>query len=408
MSGLPQRPKTIGILGAGQLGLMLSHALTALGADVIILEPTENAPAALQTPFVTRARFDDVDALHAFFNRCDRVTYEFEHIPTAALRTVLQNKEDAGKLWPSVSVLEYAQNRISEKKALAAACAPLAEWREIQSCTDLEREKDFWLSNRKATILKTATGGYDGKGQWRLSSEKDWIEALDYLAGKQLFFPMVLEEMCDLRMEISIIVGRHPELGTCVFPAFENIHHAGILDTTLFPARVPNEWANEARKIALNIAEQWDVRGLLCVEFFIVDVNSQTRILVNEVAPRPHNSGHVTRRAMTRSQFDILAQILLDLPLKTEPIQPHRSWAMWNTLGNLWLQTNDFEKTVSWPSQLLSHRSVCEALLYGKKEARAGRKMGHVILNANDAEQNLKTIASLRSTFPSEPRGSST
>ncbi|MEN9530409.1 MAG: hypothetical protein RI932_2282 [Pseudomonadota bacterium] len=403
-----KKPKTIGILGAGQLGLMLSHALSALGAEVLILEPQKNAPAAVQTPFVTEAPFDDVVALQSFFERCDRVTYEFEHIPTAALREVLQKPEYAEKLWPSVNILEYAQNRISEKRALALTGAPLAQWREIQSLADFEQEKEIWLNARRAAILKTALGGYDGKGQWRLSSESDWSSILAHLRQQKHLFPMVLEEQCQLKTEISVIVGRHPVLGSCVFPVFENIHHQGILDTTLLPARVQPELAEEAKSIALRIAQQWDVRGLLCVEFFVVDAGPTPKILVNEVAPRPHNSGHITRRAMTRSQFDILAQILLDLPISSEQLMPATSWAMWNTLGDLWLSSNpgQIEQiAISWPQQLLNQAGVCEAFLYGKKEARAGRKMGHVIVNSTNSTQSLKTIASLRSTFISEPRG---
>lgn len=407
MNSAMHRPKTIGILGAGQLGLMLSHSLTALGANVLILEPQANTPAAALTPFVTQARFDDASALRSFFERCDRVTYEFEHIPTAALRTVLESKECAEKLWPSVTVLEYAQNRIAEKTALAAAAAPLADWKQIHTPAELEVEKSTWLRSERSAILKTATGGYDGKGQWHLSTEREWNATLEFLNGKEHLFPMVLEEKCKLKTEISVIVGRHPQFGCCVFPVFENIHSQGILDTTLLPARIAPELAEQARIIALQVAEQWDVRGLLCVEFFVVEAGSTAKILINEVAPRPHNSGHVTRRAMTRSQFDVLAQILLDLPMQSQQIQPESCWAMWNTLGDLWLQSGQNQSAISWPPQMLTHTGVCEALLYGKNEARPGRKMGHVILNSHAAEENLQTIASLRSTFQSFSRGCS-
>jgi 5-(carboxyamino)imidazole ribonucleotide synthase len=397
--------RTIGILGAGQLGLMLSDSLSDLGAQVCMLEPNENSPGAARTNFVTLGSFDDEETLRQFFSKCDRVTYEFEHIPTSALRRVLGDPAHRDKLWPSLTVLENSQNRIAEKKALAAAGAPVARWKEIQNHASLVAEKSDWLKQGKAAILKTATGGYDGKGQWRLSTETDWNTTLENLLNKPSLFPLVLEERCDLEMEISVLVGRHPTLGTFFFPATENIHIGGVLDTTLHPPRLNYETCFEAQKIASQIAERWDVFGLLCVEFFVVGSGQNASLLVNEVAPRPHNSGHITRRSMSRSQFDILAQILLDLPFVSHQIAPELTWAMWNTLGDLWMGELSPEH-IHWPEGLLAHSAVCEAMLYGKKEARTGRKMGHVIITSPKPEQAQKTIEHLRSSFRTLKRGS--
>lgn len=390
--------RTIGILGAGQLGLMLSESLSDLGAQVCMLEPNENSPGAARTNFVTMGSFDDEETLRQFFSKCDRVTYEFEHIPTSALRLVLGDPAHRDKLWPSLTVLENSQNRIAEKKALAAAGAPVARWKEIQNHASLVAEKSDWLKQNKAAILKTACGGYDGKGQWQLSTESDWNSTLKNLLLKPSLFPLVLEEKCNLELELSVLVGRHPTLGTFFFPATENIHVGGVLDTTLHPPRIGHDICLRAQQIASQIAEHWDVFGLLCVEFFVVRADQNLSLLVNEVAPRPHNSGHITRRSMSRSQFDILAQILLDLPFVSHQIDPGITWAMWNTLGDLWMNDHAPEH-MHWPKEVLLHSAVCEAMLYGKKEARIGRKMGHVIITSPNPEHAQKTIEHLRSSF---------
>lgn len=398
---------TIGILGGGQLGLMLSESLCNLGAQVRILEPSSHSPASARTPFVTQGAFDDETTLRNFFAQCDRVTYEFEHIPTRALKNILAEQEHRSKLWPSLTVLEYSQNRITEKTALSRAGVPLAKWSPISTLEELKNKKQTWSIENREAILKTAAGGYDGKGQWRLNSIHSWDECIQSLAQQPSIFPMVLEEKCDLQTELSVIVGRHPTLGTYVFPAFENIHSNGILDTTLHPPRVDFELCQSAQKIAEHIADAWDVFGLLCVEFFVVNKGQSSELLVNEVAPRPHNSGHVTRRSMTRSQFDLLAQILLDLPFGSQATAPEHTWCMWNTLGDLWSQHNSHQ-AIQWPSELLAHNALCEALLYGKSEARTGRKMGHVILRAPTPDKALQTARHFRSYFNTKHQGGRT
>ncbi|MEN9811169.1 MAG: hypothetical protein RLZZ488_2736 [Pseudomonadota bacterium] len=389
--------KTIGILGGGQLGLMLSQSLADLGAQVRILDPQPDCPAALRTAFSRTASFADDDALCEFFLACDRVTYEFEHIPIAALRRVLDKTDSHHKLWPSLSVLENSQNRVAEKIALAKADAPVAEWIEICSVEDLRQHKPQWLGRQRAGILKTARGGYDGKGQWRLSSEENWNSAIAELTSREELFPLVLEEKCQLLGELSVIVGRHPEHGVVTLPAVENIHVDGILDVTFYPPRLPAHICVEAKQIAEHVAQQWNVHGLLTVEFFVVENSAGTKLLANEVAPRPHNSGHVSRRSLSRSQFDLLAHILLDQPCQISETQTGVVWAMLNTLGDLWGKGSAF-----WPHQLTSHSAVCEAMLYGKPEVRRGRKMGHVILRGNTHSELNKHIQFLRSTFPDD------
>lgn len=391
--------KTIGILGGGQLGLMLSDSLADLGALVKVVEPSVDAPCTRRTAYVRQASFHDEEALLELFESCDRVTYEFEHLPTEPLRRVMEKTQTHHKLWPSLTVLENSQNRIKEKRALAAAHAPVAQWVEIATPDALSDQKSRWLAAGREGILKTANGGYDGKGQWRLSNETQWNETLSLLTKTQNahLFPMVLEEKCELLMELSVIVGRHPTLGTLTFPVVENKHTHGILDTTYFPARLSFDVCEDARRIAERIADNWDVFGLLTVEFFAIRKGEEIELLVNEVAPRPHNSGHITRRSMTRSQFDVLAQILLDLPFQTQHVAPEETWAMWNTLGDLW-----HAGSPDWPSALIGHGSVCEAMLYGKPEVRPARKMGHVILRAGSHAAIDKNIEFFRSTFQSK------
>jgi 5-(carboxyamino)imidazole ribonucleotide synthase len=385
---------TIGILGAGQLGLMLSESLSNLGARVLMLDPSSDSPAALRTAFTRTASFENEEELTRFFSECDRVTYEFEHIPTGVLKRVLDKTKSHHKLWPSLTVLENAQNRIAEKKALEKAHAPLTPWKEIHNFDHLCSARNEWLEQNKQGILKTVQGGYDGKGQWRLRTGAHWDAVIDALRNTSQIFPLVLEEECSLLTELSVIVARHPTLGTLSLPAVENIHVNGILDTTLHPPRLPFDVCADAQKIAEKVADVWDVFGLLTVEFFAVRHADGIKLLVNEVAPRPHNSGHVTRRSLSRSQFDILAQVLLDLPFRFQHIAPEETWAMWNTLGDLWST-----KTAWWPSEVIGHGSVCEAMLYGKPEVRSGRKMGHIILRAADAAAVEKNIAFFRSTF---------
>lgn len=389
--------KTIGILGGGQLGLMLSQSLADLGAKVRILDPQPDCPAALRTAFSRTASFTDEEALCEFFQACDRVTYEFEHIPTTALRRVLDKTDSHHKLWPSLSVLENSQNRIAEKNALTKANAPVADWCEIRNVDELCQQKRLWVGKHRAGILKTARGGYDGKGQWRLSNEETWNSAIAELTRREDLFPLVLEEKCQLLSELSVIVGRHPENGIVTLPAVENIHVNGILDVTFYPPRLPAHICAEAKQIAEHVAQQWNVYGLLTVEFFVVENSAGTKLLANEVAPRPHNSGHVSRRSLSRSQFDLLAHILLDQPCQIREPQTGGVWAMLNTLGDLWGQGSAF-----WPNQLTSHSAVCEAMLYGKPEVRRGRKMGHVILNGSSHSELDKHIQFLRSTFPEQ------
>jgi 5-(carboxyamino)imidazole ribonucleotide synthase len=389
-----QSRKTIGILGGGQLGLMLSESLSNLGSRVIILDPSSDCPSALRTAHTRQASFDNEEELTRLFTDCDRVTYEFEHIPTAALRRVLDTTDSHGKLWPSLTVLENAQNRIAEKNALEKAHAPLTPWKTIVSHDQLCGEKNEWLAGNRKGILKTAQGGYDGKGQWRLRSAPHWDGAIQALQSNPRAFPLVLEEECALHTELSVIVARHPTLGTLSLPAVENIHVNGILDTTIHPPRLPFEVCADAQKIAEKIADVWDVFGLLTVEFFAVRHAESIRLLVNEVAPRPHNSGHVTRRSLSRSQFDMLAQILLDLPFNFQHIATEETWAMWNTLGDEWATELPW-----WPSEIIGHGSVCEAMLYGKPDVRPARKMGHIILRGPDASAVEKNIDFFRSTF---------
>ncbi|MEY4065351.1 MAG: hypothetical protein RIR26_1559 [Pseudomonadota bacterium] len=398
-----QHPRRIGIMGGGQLGLMLSHALVALGAEVRIYDPNPESPAARLTPHWKQISFEDPHALREAFAWCDRMTYEFEHIPTTALRQVLNQDSCGHKLWPSVQVLENAQDRIAEKKALALAGAPLAAWREIRTHSDLSAmSHELTLSSQKH-ILKTARGGYDGKGQWRLCDSASWQSCLEELSSQSQVFPLVLEEECALVMEVSVIVGRHPRLGTFAFPTVENQHVGGILDTTFAPPRLSPELCAEASFLAQSIAAAWDVHGLLTVEFFVVQSASGLKILVNEVAPRPHNSGHITRCSMTRSQFDVLAQLLMDMPFSSAPVAPLQTWCMWNTLGELWTEIG--LSLPEWNSTILGSHHLCEALLYGKPEARRGRKMGHVILTASDRPALESVLEGFRSSFHTPLKG---
>lgn len=371
----------VGILGGGQLGLMLAESLRHLNTEVVVLEADPEAPCAMRLAGVLPYAFDDAEGLKTLFSRVDVATYDSENI---GLATLIPH---ATQLKPSLYVLETSQDRAKEKAFLAQnGFRPVAFSVVPRGSEVTQAVQAFGLP----CIVKSALGGYDGKGQHRLRTEADIARLPPTPVGG-----WVLEEVLSLKAEVSCIVARDAEGSDFTFPVFENLHREHVLDVTVLPARVPKAMQNEARRTALTIARALKVEGLLTVEFFIgTGRDGHERLYVNELAPRVHNSGHVTRQACTMSQFDALARVLSGVPL-TSPELHSGGWCMGNLLGDVWLA----QGRTGGPLDLSAWRAfpeVVDVYLYGKREARPKRKMGHFVVHAPTADEAAHKATAFR------------
>lgn len=362
--------KTIGVLGGGQLGRMLAHAATRLGYRVHVYEPQAGCPAGAVAHKEVNAPYDDLAALADFARECDVVTYEFENVPSAPL----QHIESLTALRPHGSVLATAQNRSREKRWLRDNGFPHARFAEVAADGDLEaglREVGV------PCVVKTADFGYDGKGQLKVMSEADVSAARKKFAGQ----PVVIEQFVDFACEVSAVVARSASAAVRVFPIAENIHANHILAFSIVPARVPAEVLAKAEKLARLIAERLDLVGVMGVEFFVTKSGD---VLVNELAPRTHNSGHYTIDACMTSQFEQQVRAICGLPLGAVTLLS--PVVMVNILGDVWKWDAE-GKCVGEPNwdALLAQPNV-RLHLYGKAEPRPGRKMGHFTVTARDAD----------------------
>ncbi len=368
--------------------MMLAESLLALDRDVAVTlyDPDEAAPAYTRiSDFVgcdfVAAPFDDADALRALFARVDRVTFESENIPVAPLERY------AAQLVPNADVLRIAQDRRLEKRFLASHGFPTVPFVEVPHASDVAAA---FARFGGPAILKTALGGYDGKGQWSWPLAAG--QAIDALDGG-----FVLERRIELLAELSCIVSRSTDGQMVILPPFENLHADHILDFTVLPARLPAAVTDAASRVAVDIAHAIGAEGLLTVEFFYGRGSegglavADGALFVNELAPRPHNSGHVTRRATTVSQFDLLARVLLGRPLAPAALLPG-GWCMGQLLGDLWEERGEPDFSV-----MAEEPAVVEVYLYGKREARPRRKMGHFLVHARDAQEALTIARRVRS-----------
>ncbi|HEQ4409488.1 TPA: 5-(carboxyamino)imidazole ribonucleotide synthase [Streptococcus pyogenes] len=340
--------KTIGIIGGGQLGQMMAIAAIYMGHKVITLDPTNDCPASRVSEVIV-APYDDVEALGQLAARCDVLTYEFENVNADGLDAVVSSCQ----LPQGTDLLRISQNRIFEKDFLAnKAGVTVAPYKVVTSSLDLEG-----LDFTKTYVLKTATGGYDGHGQKVIRSAEDLPEAQQLANSAQC----VLEEFVNFDLEISVIVSGNGEDVT-VFPVQENIHCNNILSKTIVPARISDQLADKAKKMAVQIAKKLQLSGTLCVEMFA----TADDIIINEIAPRPHNSGHYSIEACDFSQFDTHILGVLGAPLPT--IHLHAPAVMLNVLGQHVQQAIDY----------VAQNPSAHLHMYGKLEAKHNRKMGHV------------------------------
>jgi 5-(carboxyamino)imidazole ribonucleotide synthase len=347
---------TIGVLGGGQLGRMTALAAARLGCRTAVLAPEAEAPAADVAWRHWQAGYDDSGALAEFLAVVDVVTLEWENVPVSALAAIAAQKP----MRPGAEVLRITQDRLLEKSFVAGLDVPVAPFARVDDVDALMAGVDR-LGPR--TVLKTRRFGYDGKGQEVLGPESRPAEAFARLGGARLGGEaLILEAFVPFERELSVIVARRPNGEMRCFPPVENRHQAQILVETIAPAELPGSVARSAIDIAERIAAALRLEGLLAVEMFL---EPGGRLLVNELAPRPHNSGHWTIDGCTVSQFEQQVRAILDLPLgDTTPLAP---CVMQNLLG---------DAIDAWPA-ILAEPGAC-LHLYGKREARPGRKMGHV------------------------------
>jgi len=351
----PLRPgSVIGILGGGQLGRMTALAAARLGYRAHIYCPERDAPATQVTPLATQAVYDDEEALTAFAKAVDVVTFEFENVPAVTAEFLASRVP----VRPSPQVLRICQNRLREKDFLRGIGVPTTRFSEVSSPEALTRVvRDIG----RPCVLKTAELGYDGKGQVMIRAQTDLAEAWAEMSGGHAEAQGIVEAYVDFRLEISMIVARGLDGGVQAYVAMENQHQNHILDQTIVPARISEKAAVKAEAIARHTAEEIGLVGILAIEMF---VTTDEEILVNELAPRPHNSGHWTLDAAITSQFEQHVRAITGLPLgSTDRLADA---VMKNLLGD------DVER---WRGILAD--PAAKLHLYGKAEPRPGRKMGH-------------------------------
>jgi 5-(carboxyamino)imidazole ribonucleotide synthase len=363
------RRASLGILGGGQLGRMFVHAAQRLGHRVTVLDPDPASPAGAAADRHLVAAYDDAAALAELAATCEAVSTEFENVPAASLRALA---ERGCRVAPAADAVAVCQHRRREKQLFERAGVPCAPHAGIEGEADLA---DARLDALLPGILKTATLGYDGKGQVGVATRAELAAAFAQLRRA----PCVLEKRLPLAAELSVIVARGRSGQVVHLPVQTNVHRDGILAVTEVPAAaVPAGVAAAAVGHAGRLAEALGYVGVLCVEFFLLE---DGRLLANEMAPRPHNSGHYSIDACDHSQFELQVRALLDLPLP-QPRQ-HSCAVMLNLLGDLWFDASTgAAREPAWPA-LLALPGL-HLHLYGKHEARRGRKMGHLTVTAAD------------------------
>lgn len=344
---------TIGIIGGGQLGRMSSIAAARLGFHTHILSASTPAPAAETATKITVGSYDDPAVLERFAHDCDVITFEFENISVEGLRQL----EALCPVHPAGHILEVSQDRVSEKTTLENIGLSVAPWRQVRHMNDLATLPDFGFP----LILKTTRFGYDGKGQFRVFDKESFQNIWEQ--RETLPYPLIAEKKIDFSREISVMVARNSHGEIRCFDPSENHHREGILRVSVVPAPIPLETSEAAQKIALHLAERINLVGILGVELF---QNFDGRLIVNEIAPRPHNSGHWTLNACLVDQFEMHIRAVAGLPLPST--RRHSDAFMHNLIGP--------EDIFLVPNLLKEENTALH--LYGKDKAKPGRKMGHV------------------------------
>lgn len=359
-------PATLGMLGGGQLGRFFVIAAHELGYRVVVLDPDPQSPAGRIADRHLVAAYDDEDALNQIAESCAAVTTEFENVPAGSLAYLSKFLP----VRPGAEAVAISQNRSAEKGFLKQHGFPHAPYADIRSEADVVQANAGLFPG----ILKVARFGYDGKGQVRVTNRDEALLAFRQLKNE----PCVLEQMLPLDYEVSVVLARDEAGQVKCFPVTENSHRHGILDVSIVPARTTGCMAGDAQELAEGIAQEMGYVGTLAVEFFVV----RGQLVVNEIAPRPHNSGHYSIDACVSNQFEQQVRALTGLPLGEA--RAHSAAVMVNLLGDLWyLQDAHLSHEPDW-AQLLAVPNL-KLHLYGKHHARPGRKMGHFTVIGSDA-----------------------
>ena len=375
----------LGVLGGGQLGNFFVLAAKKMGYQTAVLDPDPHAPAGVNADIHIVAPFDDIDALNQLASMCSAVTIEFENPPVTALEHLAQQVT----VRPSPSAVAIAQNRREEKQFCQSIGLAVAPYEVLQTREDLERIAKNGVAETHLDpfavplIMKTCRNGYDGKGQQnvkQLSNISDHWNALGNV-------PCVVEQKVALDAEFSVIISRNEQGRIALFAPTQNVHLNGVLDVSTAPSQLDSQMLDQGKLAATKIAEKLDYVGVLAVEFFVSD----NRLFVNELAPRPHNSGHWTLDAANTSQFEQQVRALVGEPLG-DPSMTCSAVAMVNLLGDRWANGEPL-------FELTNTDSCAHLYLYGKKDARAGRKMGHLTMTGDHVEAATNSAISLRNAI---------
>ena len=372
MKNIPPN-STIGIFGSGQLGRMFAIEARKMGYRVHTFSPAKDSPTGQIADVEISASYEDIDAVRDFAKAVDVVTFEFENVPSETIEAAAEYVD----VHPRGDILHITQNRLREKTFLSENGFPIAPFRKIETLDDL---RNAAIEIGTPSILKTAGFGYDGKGQQKISKPEEIESAFAKLTGRE----SVLEGFVDFEKEGSVVCARGIDGSFVHYGVIENDHVNHILDISFAPAVVSENVFNDAVDIARNIAEKFDYVGTMCVEFF---VTKDEKLIVNEIAPRPHNSGHLTFGPCVTSQFEQQVRAVCGLPLGSAEF--YRPAAMANLLGDLWQNGEP-----NWAAAL-SDTNV-KLHLYGKTDPRIGRKMGHLTASAATTDLAVEAVRSSR------------
>ena len=367
------------MFGSGQLGRMFAIEARKMGYRVHTFSPDTDTPTGQVADVETAAAYEDLDAVRQFARTVDVVTFEFENVPSATVEAAAEFVA----VHPRGEILHTTQNRLREKTFLSSNGFPVARFKHVKTVDDLYRGLD---ETGAPAVLKTAGFGYDGKGQAKIESVGEIDAAFDALNGQDA----VLEEFVEFGKEVSVVCARGQDAEFVHYGVIENEHANHILDVSSAPAAVPEEVLRDAVEIARSIAETVGYVGTLCVEFFLT---KDEKLIVNELAPRPHNSGHLTFGGCVTSQFEQQLRAVCGLPLGSPEF--HRPAAMANLLGDLWEAGEP-----DWAAALAD--SSVKLHLYGKSEPRSGRKMGHLTALARTAREAAQIVRNARTKLIGE------
>lgn len=369
-------PAMLGMLGGGQLGRFFVIAAHEMGYRVTVLDPDANSPAGKIADVHIQAAFDNKIALAELANSCAAISTEFENVPADSLSFLAQTTP----VRPSAYSVAIAQHRVSEKNFLKHAGLPVAPYAVINEVEDLPNDD----SDIYPAILKVARFGYDGKGQARVKNQHEAQVAFKQFEREEC----VLEKMLTLDYEVSVVLARDVHGNVATFPTSENSHLNGILDVSIVPARGSDAINHKAQKLAILVAEKLDYIGVIGVEFFVCN----GELLVNEMAPRPHNSGHYTIDACITNQFEQQVRVMTGLPLGSS--RQHSPAVMVNILGDIW--PGDIDKQIEPAWQHAFNNPLLKMHLYGKQQARPGRKMGHFTVISTSRDEAIKQAMQVR------------